>query len=68
MMNDQGVPYTVSELKSASDQPLDEYHRELMQWAAGEIERLQNHIMELGSYYEGQNNETIPNTTDQSDT
>jgi hypothetical protein len=34
-------PYTVEELRGASKQPPDEYHRHLMVWAADRIEELQ---------------------------
>lgn len=35
-----GIPYSLAEAKLvASQHPMDEYHRELMKWLIGELER-----------------------------
>lgn len=39
------VPFTVFELAGAANQPMDIYHRDLMQWAAKEITRLKGGIV-----------------------
>ena len=39
-MSKQGRPYSVEELKGAASQPEDEYHRQLMRWAAQRLAAL----------------------------
>ncbi len=40
MPSDTDIPFSVNELRLAAKQPRDEYHRELMAWAATEIDAL----------------------------
>ena len=43
----KSIPYSVRELELASSQPSDEYHRQLMRWAARRIHTLEDRLYGL---------------------
>ena len=43
----RGIPFSSEELRLASRQPRDIYHRELMQWAANRIDELETKLSDV---------------------
>ena len=49
---ERGTPYTLDEAKLATEQNMDEYHREIMCWLIYEVERLGKRITDYNKWIE----------------
>jgi hypothetical protein len=47
---EQDVPYSVTELEHALNQPMDPYHRDLLTWADAELIRLKALVRNLAKH------------------